>query len=515
MSAPIEIIVKHLHFSNNLSHSTNIAKMIYVFDNISINKLNYLKNKFKPPVIHKHSIISIKSQLFNTVITLNKLVTKMVLSKIKIPEYVSNGKQMKQYFNILPPGKITKHFFHFVQNKSLIEIIKAVQKIQTKTLSKLAIIAGRNSPHKINSESYSLTEKIEFSKQQISFVLNKIIMQRELETQFKNSVNMSFKQLYDFIKQFKKIDFRKLTNSNESLKNNKEYNYEKGLYIQQIEFINNMENLLKYKLTNKRKKKVIETEFIIKKLSYYKNSNIIPTSFIGGQIGDLYTRLYNNAVYKSLPSQAAQQAAHQNIESDYKSYFELHTSHKKAQPPGYIKKDGYKPITWKTQYKFKKVNSKVRKTVKRYVYLSIGCHNKGKTLLNDMLEENKTEFSLAKNSIIGKPICQEDKYYKSKLHTDIKISYTHFQFPVSKEIYNMKEKIQLIRIVPKEDAKFFEMHITLKKQIKQVSSVIERILSIDPGVINIATIASNIPTLRPWIISGKEITTATDMQDGK
>ena len=104
----------------------------------------------------------------------------------------------------------------------------------------------------------------------------------------------------------------------------------------------------------------------------------------------------------------------------------------------------------------------------------------------------------------------EDKYYKSKLHTDIKISYTHFQFPVSKEIYNMKEKIQLIRIVPKEDAKIFEMHITLKKQIKQVSSVIERILSIDPGVINIATIASNIPTLRPWIISGKEITSLNE-----
>lgn len=261
------------------------------------------------------------------------------------------------------------------------------------------------------------------------------------------------------------------------------------------QFIQNMKVALNYKISNRRT--------VVPEIWHLEETDCIPTSFIGGEIGDVYTRLFNKQVYQTLPSQAAQYATTNSINDAYKSYFtRAKLKHQNNKPPGYADKKGFKPVAWKkTTFRFKSRGSgKKRKAV---VCLSLGQVKKGKEMLFKALAND--EFSLKANVTSGTPTVTTKKYYRTKTAGAERCKYNSLELPISSDIYKKKQLVQLVRIVPKQNGNSFELHITIEKPKVKPKTTVSRIMSIDPGVVNVVAATTNVSSLRPWIVSGKEI----------
>ena len=64
----------------------------------------------------------------------------------------------------------------------------------------------------------------------------------------------------------------------------------------------------------------------------------------------------------------------------------------------------------------------------------------------------------------------------------------------------------MIKLVPKNNGNFFELHYLYKPTIpKSLNNNVQRVMGLDPGVCNLFTGITNIDGVRPFIISGSDL----------
>ncbi len=212
---------------------------------------------------------------------------------------------------------------------------------------------------------------------------------------------------------------------------------------------------------NKSQKDMKDEEFIFK-CWYNKLANFsykkLDENFHPHISAYTLDKFLNNTNVFLLPAQSVQiltQTVEQNLISYYKS------SNRNKKYPNYLRKDSY---------------------------FQVGCH----TVPIASIKKGKIKIPLSSSS--------NYKHYAKKHNLSREI---YIDFP--SYFLNLKDivKINQIRIIPRQNAKYFELSLiyTIKKEQKEVNS--KEYLSIDIGVNNFASCVSTIGS--PFIIDGRKI----------
>ena len=242
-----------------------------------------------------------------------------------------------------------------------------------------------------------------------------------------------------------------------------------------VELINKLNKNRENKLTNmevlqisqdkfdpKKSQKDMKDEEFIFKCWYNKLSNFsykkLDENFHPHISAYTLDKFLNNTNVFLLPAQSVQiltQTVEQNLISYYKS------SNKDKKYPNYLRKDSY---------------------------FQVGYH----TISTASIKKDKIKISLSSSS--------NYKHYSKKHNLSKEI---YIDFP--SYFLNLKDivKINQIRIIPRQNAKYFELSIiyTTSKELKDINP--NEYLSIDLGVNNFA---SCVPTIgSPFIIDGRKI----------
>lgn len=216
------------------------------------------------------------------------------------------------------------------------------------------------------------------------------------------------------------------------------------------------------KFDSKKSQQEMEDEDFIYKCWYNKlikfSSEKLKENFYPHIPAYTLDKFLNNTNVFLLPSQSVQiltQTVEQNLISYYKS------GNRDKKYPNYLKKDSY---------------------------FQVGYH----TLSAASFKKNKIKIPLSTSD------CYKHYSRKHKLSKEIYVDFPTYFLDLKNII-----KINQIRIIPRQNAKYFELSIiyTIKKDPKDVNS--KEYLSIDLGVNNFASCTST--TGSPFIINGRKI----------
>ena len=232
-----------------------------------------------------------------------------------------------------------------------------------------------------------------------------------------------------------------------------------------------------------------------------KPQNMILPSLLYTNLADLYARLLYPEQYRSLPSQGAQQIS-RDVNEAMKSYYASKVNNPRANRPEYIEKKGFHCVTWKSSGSIK--------ITKNNIELSLG-----RNALDIMKDAFRTfpaggKYSPSFNDraktfeVRG---TSESFFHKSDQGFSCKKLVFRYGYGRKRRWFSEALKtVKQIRLVPvdrKGDG--FKLCITYLKKIREAPKKMERFMGIDLGKVNLAAMATNVPTLRPWIISGRNV----------
>lgn len=221
---------------------------------------------------------------------------------------------------------------------------------------------------------------------------------------------------------------------------------------------------------------------------------LLPPSYLGGLYSDIYVRITHPDLYNSIPSQTAQQIAHHDISAMFSSFFQKRIKDPKAEAPNYLDKDGRYTATWKNTFYFQ--NNSVK--------LSLGSILKSKNLIKTSLERLEISQESEKYPIFSK----KEITIKTKPDENKSIHYNDILNIPFKEKLMKNVNVCQIKVFKKRDDFYISIVYDIPTPATDETGVskLERMASIDLGMVNLCAIATNIENLQPLIINGNSIT---------
>ena len=233
-------------------------------------------------------------------------------------------------------------------------------------------------------------------------------------------------------------------------------------------------------------------------------TDIICPFILYENLTDNYAKINHKEVYRSLPSQAAQQVCQKDVTNSYTSFFGKKIKDSKANPPTYSSKNGFYKVVWKE-------NS--IKYEDDYLYLSLGNSwfdnlEKSVTINFPINGRHSLKFNKKKKTFSSNGKKLKFSTQRSNENGIEEQSLKQLKIKIGSWVRDNSNKIKIVQLVPIDDhGDNFELLISYEINIPTIKEEeqMERFMAVDLGVVNLATMVTNIDSLRPWIVSGKEV----------
>ena len=231
-------------------------------------------------------------------------------------------------------------------------------------------------------------------------------------------------------------------------------------------------------------------------------SNVILPSLLYNNLCDNYVRQIYPDKYTSLPSQAVQQITQNDVSEAMKSYLASRATNRNSRPPNYMMKSGFHCVTWKKHGSIKVNSSSIELSLGRNAFDII------KSSMERFKPGGKYHASFdAKTKTFD--VHGKHKHFVSKHNNSLACNKLVFKYRKKKTKWfrNVLKNVKQIKLVPIDrNGDNFKLCITYIKTIKCSEKLhVERFMGIDLGLVNLATMATNVSSLRPWIISGRNV----------